>query len=825
MARVRKSGLDFVGDINWGTHMCQFYKTKQDLVDVLVPYFVNGLKNNEFCVWVTSEFLNKEEAIAAMQKALPGFSDYLSKGQMEILPYTEWYLKEGKFELHRVLNGWVDKHDKAIAAGYAGMRVTGNPFWIDNKKEWDDFAAYEAEINNVIDDYKLLVLCTYSLEKCNAEEIIDVVINHKFAMIKRAGKWSLIESSATKKMEETLRKAERRFADLYASMTEGVALHEMLYSSLGTPVDYKIVDVNPAFERLTGLCREDTVGKKASELYGVGDAPYINIYSQVAASGNPVSFETYFQPMDKSFSISCTSFSKGKFTTVFHDITERKKSEQALMQAKIEWERTFDSVPDLIAILDTQHQIVRVNKAMAKALGIVPEVCIGLKCYGCVHGSDSPPKACPHAKTLRDGKEHIEELHEDHLGGDFIVSTTPLFDEQGKMTGSVHVARDITTRKKLEKQLQTYTKNLERTVETRTVSLKASEDRYRLLFDSIDEGFCIVEMVFDPDGKPVDFRFLEINSTFERQTGLKDAKGKLMRSLVPNHEEHWFEIYGRIAVTGEPMRFTNEAKALNRWYDVYAFPVGEGTIRKVGILFNDITPRRNLEKQLQDQERMATIGQTAGMVGHDIRNPLQAITGDLYLLKEDLRDVPGEEIRASMQESIDAIDQNIIYIDKIVSDLQDYTRPIKPNAEAVNVRNIVNSTLSLSIVPESIETNVLVDANLTLTTDAAYLKRVLTNLVINAVQAMSKGGKLSVTAKTDGINMQIFIEDTGTGIPEEVKPHLFKPLFTTKSKGQGLGLAVVKRLVEGLNGTISFESSEGNGTKFKVELPLKPSFA
>ena len=131
----------------------------------------------------------------------------------------------------------------------------------------------------------------------------------------------------------------------------------------------------------------------------------------------------------------------------------------------------------------------------------------------------------------------------------------------------------------------------------------------------------------------LDYRFLEINASFEKQTGLHDAKGKLMRSLAPNHEAHWFEIYGKVALTGEPVRFTNEAKALNRYYDVFAFPVGEGKIRKVAILFNDITERRNLEKQLQDSERLAAIGATAGMVGHDIRNPLQAIIGEFSYQK------------------------------------------------------------------------------------------------------------------------------------------------------------------------------------------------
>ena len=181
---------------------------------------------------------------------------------------------------------------------------------------------------------------------------------------------------------------------------------------------------------------------------------------------------------------------------------------------------------------------------------------------------------------------------------------------------------------------------MEETIEKRTLSLKLSEEKYRTLFDSIDEGFCIVEMVFDPDYKPLDYRFLEVNASFERQTGMHDAKGKLMRSLAPNHEEHWFRIYGEVALTGQPIRFTNEAKELNRYYDVFAFPVGEGKIRKVGILFNDISQRKSLEKQLHDSERLAAIGATAGMVGHDIRNPLQSIIGELFLSKKEIEDLP-----------------------------------------------------------------------------------------------------------------------------------------------------------------------------------------
>jgi PAS domain S-box-containing protein len=136
------------------------------------------------------------------------------------------------------------------------------------------------------------------------------------------------------------------------------------------------------------------------------------------------------------------------------DITERRRAEEAVRRAKEEWERTFDSVPDMIAILDNEHRIQRVNASMARRLGRTPAECIGLRCHEYVHGTSVPPEFCPHSRTLADRCEHIEEVHEDRLGGSFLVSTTPLCDVQGRMVGSVHVAHDITRRKEAEDALR-----------------------------------------------------------------------------------------------------------------------------------------------------------------------------------------------------------------------------------------------------------------------------------------------------------------------------------------------------------------------------------
>jgi len=207
---VARKPTDLIANLPWGTHCCNFYKTKADLLGILTPYFKAGLLNNELCLWVTANSLQVKDAIRAMRLALPSFDSYLNKGQIEIYPYSEWYLKNGVFSSRRVLNAWIDKCREASAKGYEGMRLTGNAFRHE-KTPWQKFVDYEAEFNRTMSKFRIKALCTYSWDLCRAYDVRDVVKNHAYALIRR-GAWEVIENSQQRLLEE--RALERAMAKL-----------------------------------------------------------------------------------------------------------------------------------------------------------------------------------------------------------------------------------------------------------------------------------------------------------------------------------------------------------------------------------------------------------------------------------------------------------------------------------------------------------------------------------------------------------------------------------------------------------------------------------
>ncbi len=236
----RKTGISALGSVAWGTHVCLFYKSKQDLITVLVPYFKAGLENNEFCMWVTSEALTAEEAANAMRKGTPDFDEYLKRGQMEIRPYTQWYLEDGTFDGERVLQGQMDKLNKALADGYAGIRVAGDTTWVD-ERIWRNFVDYENQINAKIDRYNMIAVCTYNLDQCEAAEIVDVANAHQLALVGERREWRLVKNAERKRAQQRAREyqAQLKSLALQSSLAEererrriATELHDRIGQSL-----------------------------------------------------------------------------------------------------------------------------------------------------------------------------------------------------------------------------------------------------------------------------------------------------------------------------------------------------------------------------------------------------------------------------------------------------------------------------------------------------------------------------------------------------------------------------------------------------------------
>jgi signal transduction histidine kinase len=184
----RDLGLEVINEVPWGTHLCIFYDSLNDYFDITKPYIKAGLENNEFCSWVIPKGLETEKAFEILQTAIPNIEFYQKKNQFEILSHSECYLNKGRFNGETVITNWKNKLDNARSAGFDGLRIEGDISWV-GPNRWKTFMDYESKVENTIFNNNILAICSYPLDKIGAREIIDVMENHKFALIRRNEKW------------------------------------------------------------------------------------------------------------------------------------------------------------------------------------------------------------------------------------------------------------------------------------------------------------------------------------------------------------------------------------------------------------------------------------------------------------------------------------------------------------------------------------------------------------------------------------------------------------------------------------------------------------
>lgn len=494
------------------------------------------------------------------------------------------------------------------------------------------------------------------------------------------------------------------------------------------------------------------------------------------------------------------------------DITEQRKAEKSLMQSEERFSKAFSANPAAISISRlADGLLVDVNETYLRFFEFTRQEVIG-------HTS-----AELNIFTSPDERKKLANILEKkgqvrNVDISFKTKTGKIFDaiisiDQTKAVDQIYVIStivDITERKRTEEKLAEYRENLEKLVKERTKKLALSNQKLSEILESIQEGFYVLDR---------NWNFVYANKQITSAVGMepKDWVGRNLWKMFPSYTGKPIEKEFREAMEKrEIRRFESSSEYSGICYWVTVFPSFEG----ISVLGTNVTERKKLEKQLQDKERLATIGATAGMVGHDIRNPLQAIVGDLFIAKKELAEIKGGKQKDAALECIDEIEKNVDYINKIVQDLQDYARPLNPEDEKTDFKLIIDKLLTKKDVPANIEVNVKIHADTEkIYADSYYINRILYNLVTNSVQAMPNGGKLTIQTYKEPNYVVISVKDTGVGIPKELQEKIFTPMFTTKAKGQGFGLPVVKRMTEALGGTVTFESQEGKGTTFIIRLP------
>ncbi len=487
-------------------------------------------------------------------------------------------------------------------------------------------------------------------------------------------------------------------------------------------------------------------------------------------------------------------------------------------EAKEEWERTFDTVPDLIAILNREDRVVRVNKAMAELLRTGKDDAVGRKLYEFFHGADATT-VFPRLSDLHDAYGiFFTEVCQEKLQRFFLVTVSPLLKNDGSMIGSVFVARDITERKQAEE------------------ALRSSAEEFRALFETSRDAIMILDRhgfldcnkatldMFGCESKAQFFaKQLEELSPPQQQDG-KDSSPAIRERLETAYVEgyQFFEwLHRRMDGTLFP------AEVLFNRFELHGKTVLQAVLR-------DVTERKKMKEQLWQSQKMEAIGQLAGGIAHDFNNILTAIIGFANLV----------EMRMDKQDpSMQYLEQVLAAADRathLTQGLLAFSRRQVINPQPIDINSIITNVEKLlkRLISEEIELTIsLAGGDLVVMADSGQIDQVLMNLATNARDAMPDGGELTLETSlfemtddyirtygfgTRGHYAMLAIRDTGDGMVEATRARIFEPFFTTKEvgKGTGLGMAIVYGIVKQHNGFINVYSEHGKGTAFKIYLPL-----
>ncbi len=366
-----------------------------------------------------------------------------------------------------------------------------------------------------------------------------------------------------------------------------------------------------------------------------------------------------------------------------------------------------------------------------------------------------------------------------------------------------------------------------------TTAIRASQERYQMLFEQMLDAFALHEIVCDPSGNPVDYRYLAVNPAFERILGRPASAiiGRRVRELFPAIEEKWILRYGRLALDGEPLRLEDYSAELDRHFEILAFRPSPG---RFSTLVRDVTERRRLENQLQQAQKMEAVGQLAGGVAHDYNNILVAILMNLSLLRTETN------LSLEAAQSLQELEREAKRAAALTRQLLVFSRRESVQARPVDLRELLEAMIKMlrRLLGEHITIGTTFAPDLPyIQADPGMIDQVVMNLCVNARDAMPGGGHLHLATsrvvfteadraarpeRRPGAYLRLSVSDTGCGMDTTTRQRIFEPFFTTKEagKGTGLGLATVFGIVRQHEGWIEVESAPGRGSTFQLHLPF-----
>ena len=498
------------------------------------------------------------------------------------------------------------------------------------------------------------------------------------------------------------------------------------------------------------------------------------------------------------------------------EIALRQQAEAQLCESRNDWEDIFQSIGHPTIIMDLEHGIVAANQAAVEVSGKSLDELLNAKCYDLFHGSSEPPRRCPMEALLESGSRERAEIEMEALGVYYLVSCTPVLDKEGNIRKVIHIATDITERKKSEE------------------ALRESETRYRALFSQSMDGIYMT----GSEGILLDANQAFLDILEYKREDIARGDIRIVYANPSDRDRFLRTIEASGSVKDYPLSFKRkDGKEVECLVTSNVRRAGDGAIVGYQGILRDITEQATLQKQLLQAQKMEAIGTLAGGVAHDFNNVLQVALGytELMLGREGLP----QRVRADLKKIRDSSRQGAELVQRLLT----FSRKAEFKPQPLDLNRRINDIAEIleRTIPKMIQIRLLLSEDLArINADKTQIDQVLMNLAVNARDAMPDGGKLifetanilldedyatsHFDAKT-GHHILLTVTDTGSGIDKETLEHIFEPFFTTKSVGEGtgLGLAVVHGIVKQHGGHVRCYSEPGRGTTFKIYIPALTS--